>query len=181
MTNEITKNENAVVEVVESEKPVFDFAKAGEQVIKISIKCKIEKRLDNGKPFNAIKGLKHLTVIDEDGIDIGKHNRWLDLRFRQDAFTVDKQPTRNFDNINDLKTGFLYVIAKYIDSPKKYIVKEDAETGELKYPEIWIRGGIVGFEPLVAEQDEFNYKPEPKQEAIEAVAEPVEMKIEKAD
>lgn len=174
MTNEITKNENVAVEVV-NEKPAFDFVTAGEKVIRISIKCKIEKRLDNGKPFNSIKGLKHLTVIDEDGVDIGKHNRWLDLHFRQDAFKVDKQESRNFDDLMDLKTGFLYVIAKYIDSPKKYVIKEDEETGELKYPEIWIRGGIVGFEPLVAEQDEFDYVPEAKAQSIEAKTETIEM------
>lgn len=180
MANEIQNtNENVAVEVV-NEKPAFDFVTAGEKVIRISIKCKIEKRLDNGKPFNSIKGLKHLTVIDDDGVDIGKHNRWLDLRFTQDAFKVDKQETRNFDDPMDLKTGFLYVIAKYIDSPKKYVIKENEETGELKYPAIWIRGGIVGFEPLVAEQDEFDYVPEAKAQSIEAKTETVEMDV-KAD
>ena len=41
--------------------------------------------------------------------------------------------------------------AKYIDSPKRYEVKEDEETGALKYSQIWIKGGIVGFEPMVAD------------------------------
>ena len=77
----------------------------------------------------------------------------------------------------DLRTGFLYVIAKYIDSPKRYEVKEDEETGVLKYPQIWIKGGIVGFEAMVAEQDEFDYVPEVKEAEIEEPKE-VEMKVE---
>ncbi len=177
MENEITKTTNQQVEIIEDASPKFNFTAASEKVIKISIKCKIEKRLDNGKPFNAIKGLKHIRVIDDEGVDIGKHNRWLDVHFRQDAFTVDKQETRNFDNINELKTGYLYVIAKYIDSPKTYQVKEDETTGELKFPEIWIRGGIVGFEPLVAEQDEFDYVAPATANSIVAETKPIEMDV----
>lgn len=177
MANDVVvETANTAVEVV-NEKPAFVLSNAGDRIIKISIKCRKMKTLDGKKEFNSIKGLKHLTVIDEDGVDIGKHNRWLDLHFTQDAFKVAKQDTRNFDDILDLKTGFLYVIAKYIDSPKRYEVKEDEETGVLKYPQIWIKGGIVGFEAMVAEQDEFDYVPEVKEAEIEEPKE-VEMKVE---
>lgn len=176
MANEVIETANNAVEVV-NEKPAFVLSNAGDRIIKISIKCRKMKTLDGKKEFNSIKGLKHLTVIDEDGVDTGKHNRWLDLHFTKDAFKVAKQDTRNFDDIMDLKTGFLYVIAKYIDSPKRYEVKEDEETGVLKYPQIWIKGGIVGFEAMVAEQDEFDYVPEAKEAEIEEPKE-VEMKVE---
>ena len=176
MANEVVETAKNAVEVV-NEKPAFVLSNAGDRIIKISIKCRKMKTLDGKKEFNSVKGLKHLTVIDEDGVDIGKHNRWLDLHFTQDAFKVAKQETRNFDDIMDLKTGFLYVIAKYIDSPKRYEVKEDEETGALKYPQIWIKGGIVGFEAMVAEQDEFDYVPEARDAVVEEPKE-VEMKVE---
>ena len=177
MTNEIAKQTNQAVEIINDGKPVFN-GDAGEKIIRISIKCRMMKTLDGKKEFNSIKGLKHLRCYDEDGVDIGKHNRWLDLHFRQDALKVDKQETRNFDDINDLKTGFLYVKAKYIDSPRAYRVLEDEKTGELKFPEIWIRGGVVGFEPLVAEQDEFDYvEPESKNAIDASASEPVEMNV----
>lgn len=174
MTNEIAKQTNNVV--LEDAKPLFN-GDAGNKVIRISIKCRLMKTKDGKKTFNSIKSLKHLRCYDEDGVDIGKHNRWLDLHFTQDALKVDKQESRNFDDINDLKTGFLYVIAKYIDSPKNYRVSVDDETGEVKYPQIWVKGGIVGFEPLVAEQDEFDYVEPEQAKAIECDAEPVEMNV----
>lgn len=177
MANEI-QNTNEVVEVVETKevKPVFN-DKAGEKIIRISIKCRKMKTKDGKKDFNSIKGLKHLQVFDDEGVNIGKHNRWLDVHFTQDAFSVDKQPTRNFDNLMDLTTGFLYVKAKFIDSPRTYRITEDKDTGELKYPEIWIRGGIAFFEPLVAEQDEFDYVEPEVAKAIEVATEPVEMDV----
>lgn len=177
MANEI-QNTNEVVEVVETKevKPPFN-DKAGEKIIRISIKCRKMKTKDGKKDFNSIKGLKHLRVYDDEGVDIGKHNRWLDVHFTQDAFSVDKQPTRNFDNLMDLTTGFLYVKAKFIDSPRTYRITEDKDTGELKYPEIWIRGGIAFFEPLVAEQDEFDYVEPEVAKAIEVATEPVEMNV----
>lgn len=179
MANEIQNTQNEVVEVVESKevKPAFN-DKAGEKIIRISIKCRKMKTRDGKKEFNSIKGLKHLPVFDDEGVNIGKHNRWLDVHFTQDALKTDKQETRNFDDINDLKTGFLYVKAKFIDSPRTYRITEDKETGELKYPEIWIKGGIAFFEPLVAEQDEFDYVEPESKNAIDAENyEPVEMDV----
>lgn len=168
MANEITTNKNEVLEVMEQEKPIFDVNKnAGDRVIKISIKCRKMKTLDGKKTFNSIKGLKHIRVIDDEGVDIGKHNRWLDVHFTQDAFTTDKQETINFNSVNDLTTGFLYVKAKYIDSPRTYRVGMNEETGEMKYPQIWIKGGICYFEPYTAEQDEFDYVEPQHQDAIE--------------
>ena len=40
-----------------------------------------------------------------------------------------------------------------------------------------VKGGIVGFEPLVAEQDEFDYVEPEQAKAIECDAEPVEMNV----
>lgn len=176
MANEIQTNE--VTEVVDTKevKPVFN-DKAGDKIIRISIKCRKMKTKDGKKDFNSIKGLKHLQVFDDEGVNIGKHNRWLDVHFTQDAFKVDKQESRNFDDVMDLTTGFLYVKAKYIDSPRTYRITEDAETGELKYPQIWIKGGIAYFEPLVAEQDEFDYVEPEQAKAIEVATEPVEMDV----
>lgn len=173
MANELNVVETASVEVVETEKAVTpNYNKnLGDKVIKISIKCMTKEGINpkSGQKvkFNAIKGLKHLPVIDEDGVNIGKHNRWLDMHFTMDAFKTEKNKECEISDASDLKTGFLYVKAKFIDSPRVYKVKEDEETGEVKYPQIWIKGGIMGFEPYVSDQDEFDYVEPVKDAEIE--------------
>ena len=68
MANEVVvETANTAVEVV-NEKPAFVLSNAGDRIIKISIKCRKMKTLDGKKEFNSVKGLKHLTVIDEDGV-----------------------------------------------------------------------------------------------------------------
>lgn len=151
MANELV---NATGEVVEAK----SFNKnLGNRVIQISIKCRKIKKADGKGTFNSVKGLKYLTVIDEEGVNIGKHNRWLDVHFKRDAFKNIPSECE-VTSPEDLKTGFLYVKASAVQSPRTYVVKEDEETGELKYPCIWIQeNGIVGFEPYVSSQDEFTY------------------------
>lgn len=128
----------------------------GNKVIAISIKCRRIKDASKKLDFNSVKGLKYLTVISEEGVNEGKKNRWLDMHFTKDAFK-NVPAECDVHSADDLTTGFLYVQAKYIQSPRTYQVKEDEETGEMIYPQIWIKGGIIGFEAYVSDQDEFDY------------------------
>lgn len=163
---QVVEKNTDVVEVVDS-KPNYN-KKVGEVVIPISIKC---KRVKTDKVnFNAVSGLMYLEVI-KDGINIGFKNRWLNVHFTKEAFkTVD--PECDIHDIEDLKTGTLYVKAAKIQAPSRYEVSVDDESGELIYPEIWIRGGIMGFEPYVVNADSFAFH---KSEKIqEAQVEPTE-------
>ena len=155
MANEVTVVHEAEVLTAPTPTPNYN-KKLGDNVLQISIKCKRIKDAVKKLDFNSVKGLKHITVIDEDGTNIGKRNRWLDVHFTKDAFKGVPNECE-IHSAEDLVTGFLYVKAKYVQSPRVYQVKEDEETGEVKYPEIWIKGGIVGFEAYVSSQDEFNY------------------------
>ena len=127
--------------------------KTGDVVIPISIKC---KRVKTDKVnFNAVSGLMYLPVIDN-GIDIGEANRWLNIHFTKEAFKNIPDEC-DAKSIEDLKTGTLYVKAQFVQAPSRYEVSVDAETGEVTYPSIWIRGGIMGFEPYVVSADKFAY------------------------
>lgn len=138
------------------------------RVIRIQIKCRKIKK--DGNSFNSVKGLKHIPVI-EDGVNLGKKNRWLDVHFMRKAFTKDC----DIASPEDLTTGFLYCKASLVQSPRTYMVKEDEETGELVYPTIWLKdGAVVGFEPYVSSQDEFEYHEDDAVEAEVVEAEPVE-------
>ena len=142
-------NQNA--EVVEA-KPNYN-KKTGDVVIPMSIKCKKVKTDKN--TFNAVSGLMYLEVI-KDGVNLGLKNRWLNVHFTKEAFkTVDE--ACDVKSVDDLSTGTLYVKAKNIQAPSRYEVKVDDETGELIYPEIWVRGGIMGFEPYVVNASSFEY------------------------
>lgn len=139
----------------------------GEKVLQISIKVKTCKtKGDKPHSFKSIKGLKNIPVINEDGLNEGRKNRWLDMHFTKDAFK-DKAEECNISNPDDLSTGFLYVKAKYVQSPSTYKLTED-EDGNNIYPTIWIKGGIVGFEAYVSDQDEFNYHSQ-QGETVDAV------------
>lgn len=173
--NEIVKQTNDAVVVNELTgeiKQNFN-RNLGDKPIRISIKVQKKTNSKTGKQFNDVSGLKNIDVYGnedskESGKYLGRKNRWLRMHFTQDAFKNDKNTDCNISDINDLSTGFLYVKAKYIQSPKKYqVVFDKNEKGELLYnkdgkakmiyPEIWIKGGILGFEPYVSDQDEFDY------------------------
>ena len=161
MANEI-KTVDAGVIVDASVKPNYN-KNLGDKIIKISIKVR-KAKAGSGNVFKSVKGLKYVEVIT-DGKSEGKKNRWLDVHFMKKAFTNECC----VHSVDELTTGFLYVKAKCVQSPRKYeIVEETDEDGnivyesngeaKLVYQSIWIRDdGIVGFEAYVSDQDEFDY------------------------
>lgn len=173
MTNEIVESKQDLVEVVDS-KPNYN-KKTGDVVIPIAIKC---KRIKNDKVnFNAVSALMYLPVI-KDGVDIGYRNRWINVHFTKEAFkTADK--ACDITSVEDLRTGTLYVMAKGVQAPNRYEVTENDETGEVEYPEIWIREGIMGFEPYTVSAESFSYHKTEK--TIEATVEPTEATFDVSD
>lgn len=161
MANEIQTVETGVI-VDAPVKPNYN-KNLGEKIIKISIKVR-KAKAGNGNIFKSVKGLKYVEVIT-DGKSEGKKNRWLDVHFKKKAFTTECC----VHQADDLTTGFLYVKAKCIQSPRKYeVIEETDENGnivydakgeaKLVYPSIWILDdGVVGFEAYVSDQDEFDY------------------------
>lgn len=161
MANEI-QNVDAGVIVDAPVKPNYN-KNLGDKIIKISIKVR-KAKAGSGNIFKSVKGLKYVEVIT-DGKSEGKKNRWLDVHFKKKAFTTECC----VHSVDDLTTGFLYVKAKCIQSPRKYEVIEETDVNgniiydvkgeaKLKYPSIWILDdGIVGFEAYVSDQDEFDY------------------------
>lgn len=132
-------------------------------VLAISIKTKLVKTDKN--TFNGVKALMNIRVFKtgDDGkyIDLGFKNRWIDMRFTQDAFDTDKYEGCKISKVMDLKTGTLFVKADYVDAPSVYKVTKD-ENGKDVYPSVWVRGGIVGFQKLKPQQNAFNYQPSPQ-------------------
>lgn len=178
MANEIiNSSNNNAVEVIDEVKPNYN-RNLGDKVIPLSIKCTKRINAKTKKPFIGVKVYKFIEVINDEGVSEGKKNRWLDLHFITDAFKTDKGEGCCVSDINDLTTGILYVKAKYIQSPRKYIVKEatddegnviynDDGSAKLQYPEVWIKGGIMGFEAWVEDEDDYLYHaPSHKKEDI---------------
>lgn len=194
--NDLVKNENGVIVDTPNNQQNFN-RNLGNNVIKISVKTKKFVNKKTGKPFNSIKGLKHITVLagedkENAGADLGRKNVWLDVHFLADAFKTEKGEYCTITDANDITTGYLYVLAKYIQSPSKYQVKfeRDKQTDEivykdgkavLKYPEIWIKGGIMGFEPYVSTQDEFDYQTPDMDAEFEEVEESTDVQPEEED
>jgi hypothetical protein len=146
--NLVVSNENVVVDA----KPNYN-KNSGESVIKLQIRTKVQRTEKNS--FNTVKVLMHLPVF-MDGVYEGIKNRWVDVKFKKDAFKFVSGDC-NVHSVDDLTTGFLYVKAKSINAPLKYEIKVDDESGELIYPTVWIRGSIVGFEPYCVSQSQFDY------------------------
>lgn len=162
MANEIVKNENVEVTIIDEVKDLVDYnAKIGEDVIGLQIKCKRIKKGD--MDFNSVKGMLYLPIYDlnKKGDPVYKKdgNRWLDVHFTKVAFKGVPNEC-DVHNPEDLTTGTLYVRLNGIQVPSKYVVTKD-EDGKDIYPEIWIKKNIVGFVPYTPDKDMFKYhKPE---------------------
>ena len=135
-----------------------------EDILAIAIRVKNLTSKDGKKKFKGIKAMMYIRVFksNPDGTytDKGFHNYWLDLGFTQDAFKTDKYEGCIINDVNDLSTGTLYVNANYVDAPSVYKVTKD-ENGKDKYPQVWIRGGLIGFEKYKPTQSAFSYHPTP--------------------
>lgn len=151
MANEVVIS----AEQVEAVTPNYN-KKVGNKVLCLTIKCKRIKDEAKKLDFNSVKLLKHLPAYDIAGNNLGKKNRWIDLHFTKGAFKAVEADCE-VHSAEDLMTGFLYVKAFGVQSPSTYKVTVD-DDGQPVYPVAWIKdNAVVGFEPYVSSQDEFDY------------------------
>lgn len=164
MANEIVKNENVEVTIIDEVKDLVDYnVKIGEDVIGLQIKCKRIKDDKKCIDFNSVKGMLFIPVYElnkkGDPVYVGDKNRWLDVHFTKVAFKGVPNEC-DVHSPEDLTTGTLYIRLKGIQIPSKYVVTKD-EDGKDVYPEIWVKNSIVGFVPYTPDKDMFKYhKPE---------------------
>ena len=156
-------------------------------VIVLSVKSKQIPKSDGKGTFPSIKVLMYIRTLQSIGEngepvyvfdkdtkvtykDRGYMNRWIDLHFTTKAFKEGCYEGCILKDINDIKTGTLYVNANYIDKPNKWIVTPLVDEkgnqvynkkGEpvMKYPEVWIKGGLIGFQKFKPTQSSFSYHP----------------------
>lgn len=161
MANEIIKvrsNERGNITLPDFEKKEEVVSIADEpRRLKISVSKK--KNKSTGNVFNAVSGYAKLEVFDDEGNSLGIKVKKMNVHFRKDAF----KGAINVHNVDELKSGYLYVKAKGIQIPPRYQIteaKDDKgnikydEDGNalLKYPEIWIQSDIIGLEEFVTSQ-----------------------------
>lgn len=142
----------------------------------IAMGIKVSKvKASKGNIFKSVKGYMCLDCYNVDGDYEGEFSRWIDVHFTRDAF---KNTQCEIKSIDDLQSGTLYVLAKYLQAPSVYkpeYLKDDegnevlTTDGErvIKYPQIWVKGGIVGFIPYAPSQDKFNRKPKKHADATD--------------
>jgi len=143
----------------------------------IAMGIKVSKvKVSNGNTFKSVKAYMLLDCYNVDGDYEGEFLRWIDVHFTRDAF---KNTQCEIKAIDDLQSGTLYVLAKNLQAPTTYRPKYEKDKdgndvldadGErkIKYPQIWIKGGIVGFIPYAPSQDKFNRKPKKHEDAKDA-------------
>lgn len=125
-------------------------------VIDLTVKIVNKKTTDGSRKWKELQCLMWLEVIDANGVNIGYHNTWVKVSFNEDAFK-NVNEFCNIKSASDItRSGHLYVLAENIQSPYRYEVKPD-KNGKLKWPCVWITGGIVGFKPNTVTQDAFTH------------------------
>ena len=147
---------------------------SNDDIIMLQVKVETHNKKNNQGKFKVAKVLMYLRCFKStpDGkyIDTGFKNRWIDLKFRNEpnAFTNDCYEGCIVKAFSDLASGNLYVKADYVDKPSVFKVEKiKNDKGELvdKYPEVWIRGGLIGFQKYKPTQDAFTYHPKDIQDA----------------
>lgn len=133
-------------------------------------------KASKGNVFKSVKAYMCLDCYSVDGDYEGEFSRWIDVHFTRDAF---KNTQCDIKAIDDLQTGTLYVLSKNLQAPSSYrpeyekdkdgneVLDSDGER-KIKYPQIWVKGGIIGFIPYAPSQDKFNRKPKKHNEAVDA-------------
>ena len=118
-----------------------------QQLVELMVYTRKKVNQQTKKPFTS-----YSTKYDfiEDG-HAERVTHYVTLKFTGDAFddsSVKKE---------EIKRGLLKVDATQVGMPDKWEVVE--ENGKKKYPECWIRGGIVSFKPI-AKEHEFHFNTE---------------------
>lgn len=162
----MSKN-SLVLSTVKGNVVLPDFSKKDDSVVsiadeprKLKISCFMKKNKTTGNLFNSVTGYVKLECFDENGKSEGIKVKGLQVHFRKKAFS----DAINVHNVDELKTGYLYVKAKGLQIPNSYrITQEKDEDGNpvydedgnavYKYPVIWVKTDIIGLEEAVTSQN----------------------------
>lgn len=124
----------------------------------------VTKKKKAGGTFKKVTGYVKLECFDEDGNSLGVKVKGLSVHFKKKAFTK----SANVTSPEDLKPGYLYVVAKALQIPSRWqpSIKKDSDGNEMyddegnaimQYPVIWIDDeGVIGLEEFVTSQDALN-------------------------
>ena len=176
MANEvIIKKSNSVgIVSTQMELPNFKELNLGDEPRKLQIKVENGKKAD-GSTFKKVTGYVILDIyegIEDEAKFVRRGIKRISVHFKKVAFKEEAGENLNVHDIEDLQSGHLFVKAKGLRKPSIYKLRYERdkegnimydENGEaiIKYPEIWIERGVLGFIPFVTSQDDLdveNYK-----------------------
>ena len=168
MANEVIIKKSNVLSVESSNIVLPDFKQIdlGNEPRKLKIKVTNGKKSD-GTKFKKVTGYAKLPIyegIGDEAVYVRDGVKRMSVHFKQVAFKDERGENCNVSDINDLQTGYLFVKAKGLRIPTIYKLQyEKNEDGSIKYdkdgnavikyPEIWIERGILGFLASVTSQD----------------------------
>lgn len=140
---------------------------------RLKISVRNAKNKSTGNVFKKVTGYVKLEVFDE-GKSQGVKVKGISVHFKKKAFSQ----AANVGSPEELKSGYLYVVAKALQIPPYYkvTIKKDEDGNEmydendeaiLQYPQIWIDdNGVLGLEEFVASQEALNVDEESSDEKV---------------
>lgn len=168
MANEVIIKKSNVLSVESSNVVLPDFKQIdlGNEPRKLKIKVTNGKKKD-GTTFKKVTGYAKLPIyegVGDEAVYVRDGVKRMSVHFKKAAFKEESGDTLNVHDIEDLQSGYLFVKAKGLRIPSVYRLQyeknEDGsikydDNGEavIKYPEIWIERGILGFLAAVTSQD----------------------------
>ena len=172
MSNEIiVKDINAVgIKSTKMDLPNFKELNLGDEPRRLKIKVENGTKAD-GTKFKKVTGYIKCDIyegIEDEAKLVGRGVKRVSVHFKQVAFKEERGENCNVSDINDLTSGYLFVKAKGLRKPSVYKLRyeRDKKTNEIKYdeegnaiikyPEIWIERGILGFIGYVTSQDDLD-------------------------
>lgn len=171
MANEVIIKKNNSVGVVSTqmELPNFKELNLGDEPRKLKIRVENGKKKD-GTTFKKVTGYIKCDIyegIEDEAKFVSRGVKRISVHFKKVAFKDERGENCNISDIEDLQSGYLFVKAKGLRKPSIYKLRYERddegnivydENGEavIKYPEIWIEKGVLGFIPFVTAQDDLN-------------------------
>lgn len=189
MANEVIIKKSNVLSVESSNIQLPDFKQIdlGDEPRKLKIKVTNGKK-DDGSTFKKVTGYVVLDIyegIEDEAKFVRRGIKRISVHFKKVAFKEEAGENLNVHDIEDLQSGHLFVKAKGLRIPSIYKLRYEHDkdgnimydnNGEaiIKYPEIWVERGMLGFIPFVTAQDSLNVE-NYKDDSIDAEASDVKV------
>lgn len=171
MANEVIVKKNASVGIVSTnmELPNFKEVNLGDEPRRLKIRVENGHKADGGT-FKKVYGYIICDIyegIEEEAKFVRRGVKKLSVHFKKVAFKEEKGENSNVSDIEDLSSGYIFVKAKGLRKPSQYklryerdkegnIIYDKDGNAKIKYPEIWIEKGILGFIAVVTAQEDLD-------------------------